>query len=146
MRATVTEQVEIGAPAREVWDYVFDWPRQGEWIPATRVRVVNGDGHEVGARVEAWTGIGRVGFVDTMTITGWDPPRVCEVAHTGRVVRGSGVFSVVPLGDDRARFDWREDLEIPLGRLGYAGFLATRPAFGFGVRRALDGLRRRIEA
>jgi hypothetical protein len=145
MRASVTEQVEINAPAPAVWNYVFDWPRQGDWIPCTRVRAVDGEGHAVGDRVEAWTGIGRLGFLDTMTITRWDPPDVCEVEHTGRVIRGSGTFSVVPLGADRSRFDWQEDLEIPLGGFGYAGFRATRPAFEFGVRRALGALRRHIE-
>jgi carbon monoxide dehydrogenase subunit G len=145
MRASVAEQIEIAAPADAVWDYVFDWRRQGEWIPATRLRVINGDGHAVGARIEAWTGVGRLGFLDTMTVTRWEPPAVCEVEHTGRVVRGSGTFSVVALAERRSRFDWREDLELPLGRLGYAGFRATRPAFKFGVHRALLRLKRTIE-
>jgi hypothetical protein len=145
MRASVSERVEIDAPAREVWDYVFDWPRQGEWIPATHVRLVDGDGHAVGARVEALTGLGPLGFVDTMTITRWNPPSVCGVEHTGRVIRGSGTFSVVALGVRRSRFDWQEDLEIPFGAVGHACFRVTRPLFRLGVRHALNTLRRRIE-
>lgn len=145
MRASVAEQIEIAAPADAVWDYIFEWRRQGEWIPATRVRVVDGDGHAVGARIEAWTGVGRLGFLDTMTVTRWEPPAVCEVEHTGRVVRGSGIFSVVALTERRSRFDWREDLEIPFGTVGYTGFRVTRPALRFGVRRALRGLKRVIE-
>jgi carbon monoxide dehydrogenase subunit G len=146
MRASVAEQIEIAAPADAVWDYIFDWRRQGEWIPGTRVRVVDGDGHAVGARIEAWTGVGRMGFLDTMTVTRWEPRAVCEVEHTGRVIRGSGTFSVVALAGRRSRFDWSEDLEIPFGRVGYTGFRAARPALRSAVRRALRRLKRTIEA
>jgi hypothetical protein len=149
VKATVTEHVDIDAPPQQVWDDVFDWPRQGEWIPSTRVTVVDSDaapaGRGVGARIEAWTGIGRFGVLDTMTVTRWEVLEVCEVEHTGRVIRGSGTFRIAALPDQRSRFHWREDLEIPLGRFGYLGFRAMRPAFMFGVRRALRTLKHQIE-
>lgn len=80
----------------------------------------------VGAQLAAYTGLGRFGFLDTMEITEWDPPRRCAVRHTGRLVRGRGTFEVVPVSGDRSRFVWAEYLEVPGGRIGarLAGLLA----------------------
>src|SRR5206468_904597 len=99
-------------------------------------------GRGVGGGVEAFTGLragraSRFGFLDTMIITGWDPPRRCEVRHTGRLVRGSGAFEVEPLPDGGSRFTWAEWLEVPLGRLGVVGFLLIRPLLRSSLRAAL---------
>jgi hypothetical protein len=107
----------------------MDWSRQGEWIPATQVQ----GGAGLGARVTARTALGPVGFTDTMVITEWDPPRRCVVQHTGRVVRGEGIFEVVPLGP-LTEFRWTELVELPLpavlrrGLPGGAVALLGRPA------------------
>jgi hypothetical protein len=53
-----------------------------------------------------------------MTITKWEPPRVCDVLHTGKVVRGTGSFEVVSVSDNISKFLWREDVEVPFGALG----------------------------
>jgi hypothetical protein len=127
----------IEAPAGRVWGVLTDWERQSEWMPATRVRSFHG--HAPGGRIEAWTGLGRLGFLDTMEITVWDPPRRCDVIHTGRVLRGSGSFAVEPLGAGRCRVVWEERVELPLGRLGRACWPLVRPlvraGLGFGLRR-----------
>ena len=133
MTAHVSLAVDVAAPAQQTWDAAVDWDRQGEWMLGTRVS----GGHGVGARVEAFTGLGRLGFLDTMTITAWVPPYRCEVLHTGRVVRGTGVFEVVDLGDGRSRFVWSEVLDLPLGLLGRLGWPLVRPLFLAGVRRSL---------
>ena len=78
------------ADAERVWQAVTDWSRQHEWIWATRVH----GGQGVGAAVTGRTGLGLVGFTDTMVITEWDPPRRCVVEHTGRLIRGAGIFEV----------------------------------------------------
>ncbi len=142
MRAGLEESIELDAPAERVWAYVMDWPRQSTWIPRTIVRVIDGDGESVGSSIDAWTGVGKVGFHDTMQITAWEPPSRCDVVHTGRVIRGSGIFEVVALGENRSRFDWREELEIPGGRAGYAVFWLAAPALSMAVRRSLGTLRR----
>ena len=61
----VVAQVTVPAGAEEVWRAAMDWSRQREWIWATRVT----GGQGVGATVTGWTGIGPVGFTDTMVIT-----------------------------------------------------------------------------
>ena len=104
-------------------------------MPATRVSSV--DGHRVGGRITARTGLGPVGFVDTMTVTRWDPPRRCEVMHTGRLVRGPGSFAVEPVAPDRCRVAWEERLDLPFGVLGRAGWVLLRPLARAGLTFAL---------
>lgn len=109
---------------------------------ATRVR---GTADEVGQPLEAWTGLGPVGFLDTMTITEWDPPRRCVVLHTGRVVRGTGGFEVAERSNG-CRVTWWERVELPFGMVGRAGWLilgpVTRAFFALSLRR----LKRLLEA
>jgi carbon monoxide dehydrogenase subunit G len=105
----ITAATPVRAEPARVWQVATDWSRQGEWIPGTRMRGGTGPG----AAVEAWTGVGRIGFTDSMIITEWDPPRRCVVRHTGRVVRGSGVFEVLPRGQ-LSEFRWTELVELPV--------------------------------
>jgi hypothetical protein len=69
----------------------------------------------------------------------------CVVRHTGRVVRGEGVFEVVELGPARTRFLWSELLDLPLGALGRAGWPIVRPVFRAGVRQSLRRMARLCE-
>ena len=135
----ISAGVSVRAEPERVWQVAMDWSRQGEWIPGTRVR----GGAGTGAEVAAWTGIGRIGFTDTMIITEWDPPRRCVVQHTGKVVRGSGVFEVLPRGA-LSEFRWTELVELPVpAALAPAATLAgrwtivplTRLALGYALRR-----------
>ena len=140
MTAEVVVSVDVDAPPAAVWDAVTDWPRQSQWMLGTTVRATTANGVGVGGGIEAFTGVGRVGFLDTMVITEWDPPRRCVVRHTGRFVRGDGVFEVVALAADRSRFVWSEILELPLGRVGRLGWPVVAPAFAAGVRHSLKKL------
>lgn len=117
----------------------MDWSRQGEWIPGTSVS----GGTGVGAQVAARTALGPVGFTDTMVITEWDPPRRCVVRHTGRVVRGSGIFEVLPHGEF-SEFRWTEVVELPVPDAAQPGAVLigrwtvvplTRLALDYSLRR-----------
>ncbi len=140
----LTVSVDVEAPPAQVWRALVDWERQGEWMPFTTVQVVGGDPHGVGGRIEARTGapVGgrRVGLVDTMEITGWHPPNRVEVLHTGRVVRGPGVFEVRPRMAG-ATVVWTEQLDLPLGRLGRLGWPLVRPAAAFALHMGLSRFR-----
>jgi hypothetical protein len=74
--------------------------------------------------------------VDTMRITGWDPPHGAYVRHLGRIVRGTAAFEVKgrPGG---STFVWSEQLDLPLGAVGRLGFRLLRPAFVVGLRVSL---------
>lgn len=146
MSAHIAVDVVVDAPPEAVWDAVTDWPRQSEWMLGTKVWSTDQDGVGVGGGIEAFTGVGRVGFLDTMVITEWDPPRRCVVQHTGRVVKGLGIFEVVALPEGRSRFVWAEELEVPLGIVGKAGWPLVKPGFAWGVRRSLNKLARDVEA
>ena len=86
--------------------------------------------------VIAYTQMAGVGVLDTMRIAEWRPPEYCLVEHTGRVVRGTGEFTVLPSGAE-STLVWAEHLDLPLGLLGGLGWRLVRPAFAAGVRRSL---------
>ena len=135
MSVTFEVRVDVDAPPDAVWAAMTDWPAQREWIPGTVVGVVHGDGRSVGSRLFAFTGIADIGFLDTLEIVEWQPPRRCRVRHLGRLLRGHGVLAVEPRGD-AATFVWIEELTAPFGPLGRAVMTVGRPAFQAGMRRA----------
>ena len=136
----VTQQVN--APQQQVWDVLTDWEVHDRWMLLTRAR---GDRAE-GGRVEAFTGVGPVGFLDPMTITMWEPPRIAVVRHTGRVVRGSGSFEVRELSPGRSQVVWSEYVDPPLGLLGQLGWPLVRPLLRLFVQASLRRLARYVEA
>ncbi|HET9171578.1 MAG TPA: SRPBCC family protein [Actinospica sp.] len=147
-KGRVSVTVRVRASAEDVWRALTDWESQSAWITATKVRTVDGDGQGVGGRIEAFTGFGRYGFLDTMEVTEWRPPTWCAVRHTGKVVRGTGAFEIVPAADEAAgsTLTWYEDLEIPGGGFGGYGFALIRPAVEFGVLRSLRRFAEIVEA
>ena len=129
----IAARVTVAAEPAATWRAAVDWPRQREWIWATRVS----GGHGTGAEVTGRTGIGPIGFTDPMVITEGDPPRRCVLKHTGRVVRGTGIFEVAPHGPG-SQFRWVEHLQLPVppavGRL--AGPVIT-PVAEWALRSSL---------
>jgi len=135
--------VLVHAPVQAVWDATTDWERQTGWMAGTRVRGTANGGRGVGGGIEAWTGFGPVGFLDTMVITAWEPPHRCLVDHTGRVIKGTGAFEVTtdPRNPDgSSTLTWVEDVELPLGALGRFGWLLLRPVVRLGVAHSLKRL------
>jgi hypothetical protein len=148
VRFRLERVIDVSAPASVVWDYVTDWPRQSDWVPKTSVETVD-DAASLGGRFRAWTGLGRVGFLDPMTITRWerheDGGGRCEVLHTGRVVRGEGEFTVVSLGPGTSRFVWAEMVVVPGGRAGAAAWRGVRPVVARLIDRGLRTMRQIVE-
>jgi len=136
----------VDAPVESTWAAVTDWERQGEWMLGTSVRVLGDSPAGGGARLEARTGVGPLAVVDTMRITAWEPPHRCQVAHLGRIVRGSAAFEVEQAANGRSRILWSEWLELPFGLAGQYGFLLGRPLFEAGVRLSLQRFARWVEA
>jgi len=137
----VVSQV-VGAPAQRVWDVLTDWSVHHEWMLFTRAEGGRGEGESVAA----FTGIGPVGFLDTMTITVWEPPQRAVVRHTGRVVRGSGSFEVQALGQQRSRVVWSEWVQLPFGLLGRLGWPLARIVVRAGVQVSLRRFARYVES
>jgi len=131
-RVEISSRIEVPAGPEEVWRAVVDWPGQRRWMLGTRVQ----GGQGLGAEVTARTGAGPLAFTDTMVITDWDPPRRCVVRHTGRVVRGDGVFEVTPRGTG-CEFRWTERLDLPFGDAGRLGWRLVRPLAQRGMDTSL---------
>lgn len=145
MQAEFSVSVDIVARPAQVWQHVTAWEEQGAWMPATAIRRLPGPVAMVGERFVARTRLGPLGFDDPITVTAWDPPRCCEILHTGRLVRGVGAFYVEPSGRGTG-FTWWERIEVPGGPLAPAlwrlGHPVVRAGFGWALRR----LKRQIEA
>jgi hypothetical protein len=78
-------------------------------------------------------------------VTRFDPPHRIDVRHLGRVVRGTGTFLVEP-APGGAFLVWVEDVDLPLGVVGRAGFAVVGPAFRLLLRRSLRRLARQVES
>jgi uncharacterized protein YndB with AHSA1/START domain len=129
---------DVDASAERTFEVLTDWERHAEWMPFTTAR----GGHEVGATLEGRTGIGPLGFLDTMIITEWRAGRRVAVRHTGRLVRGEAWFEITPSSEGGCVIVWAEDLDLPLGRLGRAGWVVVGPAARWFMRLGLRRLAR----
>ncbi len=144
--ASLVLRVDVDASVEEVFAGATDWIGQGEWMLGTTVWPTRYRGQGVGGGIAARTGIGPFGFLDTMDITRWDPPRACHVVHTGTLVRGTGTFEVEPRPGGGATFIWGEQLDLPLGALGRAGWPLVKPLFAAGLKVSLRRFARWVEA
>lgn len=142
-RGQLAVRVAVDAPAQVVWDAVTDWPRQSDWMLATTVELLSGDGRSPGSRVVAVTGVAGVGVRDTMTVTAWEPPHRVRVLHDGRLLRGPGLIEVRPR-DGGSELTWSEDLALPFGVAGRLGWPLVRPAVRWGFRRSLRRFARSV--
>jgi uncharacterized protein YndB with AHSA1/START domain len=140
-RVAVHASADVPAPAARVWELLVDWPRHAEWVPFTRAE----GGAAEGEGVEAWTGVGPVGFLDTMVITEWRPPTRVSVRHTGRLVRGEGRFDLIDVPGGGCRVTWSELVDLPLGPLGRAGWIVAGPLTRLMLRTALGRLAKLFE-
>lgn len=147
MSARVSLSIQINTSIDIAFQYLTDWPKQHEWMLGTHVEVKSeGDARYVGGKIAAFTGVGPVGFWDTMTITTWQAPHYVEVDHTGKLVRGIGYMRFTEIDEVHCLFEWGEVLEIPLGFIGRMGFGLLRPFFLFGVKKSLEVFKARVEA
>ncbi len=143
---TVTH--DFDAQPSVVWEEMIDWPAHGEWIPATRVEIDEGDPQAVGGMFTGYSGYGPLTLVDHMRITDidWDDAASkgrCEVAKLGPVLEGRAGFTVTPSGAG-ARVDWFEEVTVPY----LPGFLApvVNKLSAFGFKMGMRSLAKNIAA
>ena len=129
----------IKAPIQRVWAALADWESQGDWMLQTKVDVTSQVREGVGTTIAAFTGIGKFGVMDHMVVTSWQPPHICDVLHTGKIIKGTGRFELVVIDTDTTRFDWSEEILAPR-----ALFLLFAPGFYAGVRISLTKLGRHL--
>jgi hypothetical protein len=142
--------VEIKQPVKDVWKHLVDWRSQSDWMLQTKVwseldqdrTVKNGKG----VLIFAFTGLFsnlypklKVGVLDTMEVTKWQPPNICEVVHIGRVIRGTGKFELKEK-KNVTTFYWSEEIIAPAILLAI-----LKPFILVGVRISLRRFARLVE-
>ena len=121
------------------WQAIADWEGQGNWMLQSKVWVTSQIREGVGTSISAFTGIGKLGVMDHMVVTSWQPPHICDVLHTGKIIKGTGRFELVAINADTTRFDWSEEILAPR-----VIFLLIAPGLYAGVRISLMKLGRQL--
>jgi hypothetical protein len=129
----------IEAPIEKVWAALADWESQGDWMLQTTVEVTSQIREGVGTTIAAFTGIGKFGVMDHMIVTSWQPPHICDVTHTGKIIKGTGRFKLSAIDAETTRFDWSEEILTPR-----VVFLLIAPGLYAGVRISLAKLSRHL--
>lgn len=148
LNASVSASVELpGIPATQAFSALVDPAAQERWMIATRLYPIQTEVRvpDVGSRLAAFTGVGGVGFLDTMTVTAYEPPVRWIVDKDGSLLRGVGTMAVTPTPDG-SRATWTNELTLPFGPLGRLGFLVVRPAVELALAACLRRLARMLSA
>lgn len=139
-----TATVIVNAPAAKVFAAFMNWEKQGEWIPFTRVRVVEGDGGE-GSLVEAVTAIGPAVLRDELRVVKVNAPYEVRVVHCGKVLRGPGSMRCTAMSGDRTQVVLHEWFHLPAGPVGKIAWPVLWPGSKLGFTGALRKFGRLIE-
>ncbi|OJF11450.1 SRPBCC family protein [Couchioplanes caeruleus] len=140
----VTATVIVRAPAPRVFAAFLDWERQSDWIPFTKVRVVEGDGGE-GSLIEAVTALGPAVVRDEMRVVRVDAPYELRVVHCGKVLRGPGSMRCTAMGGDRTQVVMHEWFHLPSGAAGKLAWPVLWPGSKMGFKGALKKFGRLVE-
>ena len=140
----VTATVIVNAPAARVFAAFVNWERQSDWLPFTKVRVVEGDGGE-GSLVEAVTGLGAAGLRDEMRVVLLDAPYEVRVVHCGKVLRGPGSMRCTAMAGDRTQVVMHEWFHLPAGAVGRLAWPVVWPGSKLGFTGALKKFGRLVE-
>ena len=140
----VTATVIVNAPAARVFAAFVNWEKQSEWIPLTRVRVVEGDGGE-GSVVEAITALGPAELRDEFRVVKVNPPYEVRVVHFGKVLRGPGAMRCTAMSGDRTQVVLHEWFHLPAGPVGKVAWPVLWPGSKLGFTGALKKFGRLVE-
>ena len=144
-KVTLTYCIEINATPQTIFEYVSNWEKQSDWILFTTVQLVQGVPHQKDPLLLAVTKFGPLKIADTMIVTDWLPYERIVVEHTGRIVLGKGVFTIVKLSKETCTFTWQEITPIPFGIIGQIGFIFAKPVMNVVFNKSLKKLKNIIE-
>jgi hypothetical protein len=140
-----TLRITINLPCSQdrAWAAIADWESQGNWMLQTKVWVTSQIREGAGTSISAVTGplhkfhpkFSALGLLDTMVVTKWQPPEICDVVHTGKILKGTGSFVLSPINSTSTKFNWSETIECSRIK-----FLAIAPFLWVGVRISLARL------
>ena len=146
MTVRVEASIDLNTDPDTAFAAVADLPSQEKWIIATRLYPIEGPVSipQVGSRMAAFTGLGSIGFLDTMVVTEYDPPWRWVTQHEGDFVQGVGIFEIELTGDG-CRFTWAEELDLPFGILGRLGWPLIKPVARLGLLASLKRMAKQLE-
>jgi hypothetical protein len=140
----VTATVIVNAPAPRVFAAFVNWERQSDWIPFTRVRVVEGDGGE-GSLIEAVTGVGSTGLRDEIRVVRVDAPYEVRVVHCGKILRGPASMRCTAMAGDRTQVVMHEWFHLPGGQATKLAWPLIWPGSKLSLKGALKKFGRLVE-
>ena len=143
---TLTYKITIQASQQKTFEYVSDWEKQSEWVLFTTVKNLSNATDRVNPRLLATTSFGLLRFVDTMIVTEWLPYEKIVVEHTGRVILGKGVFTIIETSSDSCEFIWQEITPVPFGVVGQIGLAVLKPVMKILFTISLKKLKSTIES
>jgi hypothetical protein len=143
MSNTLRITINLPCSQERAWAAIADWESQGNWMLQTKVWVTSQIREGVGTSISAFTGplykfypkFSLIGLLDTMVVTKWQRPEICDVVHTGKILKGTGSFALSPINSTSTKFDWSETIECSRIK-----FLAIAPFLWVGVRISLARL------
>ena len=143
MSNTLRITINLPCSQERAWTAIADWESQGNWMLQTKVWVTSQIREGAGTSISAFTGplykfypkFSSLGLLDTMVVTKWQPPEICDVVHTGKILKGTGSFVLSPINSTSTKFNWSETIEC--SRLK---FLVIAPFLWVGVRISLARL------
>lgn len=136
----------IDAPPPVVWAVVADIGAHVEWMhDAVAIRFTSPTERGVGTTFDCDTRIGPFALTDRMEITEWVEGEAISVRHVG-VVRGTGRFTLRPVGVHHTEFTWSEQLTFPWWMAGPLGARVSAPVLLAVWRRNLRALKAIVEA
>ena len=74
---------------------------------------------------------------DEMKVVKLDPPRIVQVVHYGKMLRGPGVLRCTPMGGDRTQVVWHEWFHLPGGTAGKVAWPVLWPGSKVSLTAAL---------
>lgn len=140
--------IKIPRSQEETWRAITNWQEQSNWMLQTKVWVTSDISEGVGTKIAAITGpfnkiyprMKRLGLLDLMEVTLWQPPARCDVLHYGAIIKGGGSFQVEAVSSESSIFHWSEEITAPRPL-----FLLVKPFILIGVRISLARFRKQLE-
>lgn len=143
MNNSLAITVKLPVSIDTAWAAIQDWESQSNWMLLTKVWVTSQIREGIGTEIEAFTGLipskKFFGILDSMRVTQWNPPHSCEVLHTGKIIKGTGLFRLEEINEKETLFHWSEIVIAPR-----ALFLLTLPGLYLGVRISLSRFARAL--
>jgi uncharacterized protein YndB with AHSA1/START domain len=142
---SVTTTIDIAVPPREVWEFVMDPTKSGEWVTIHRGLKSHSDGDlRTGYRMDQRLCLRGVNFDVHWELTEVDAPWYAVWEGKGPARSKARIVDRLTAldGGSATRFDYENEFKAPFGALGA---VASRALTGGVPRREADASLRRLK-